>query len=177
MFFMDLGVIWGIWRVFVVKIEFLKSWASFWYGQTQFSLKNVVLGFLFLIKIAFWSICRKGVLLICKFSSNLVFPGGWRSQNEYGKPGDQYFIWKISLGLKKSVTGNSMLAQSNLALFPLVVSYFMSWRLVCPAALPARLPGWKSPGCTCLARLPGWARPVAARFLAASQWLIASYFD
>ena len=44
-----------------------------------------------------------------------------------------------------------------------------------PVALPARLPGWKSPGCTCLARLPGWDRPAAARLLAPTQQLVREH--
>ena len=47
LFLVVFGLILGIFGVFVVKIEFLRSGASFWYGQTRFLLNKMFPGFYF----------------------------------------------------------------------------------------------------------------------------------
>ena len=44
-----------------------------------------------------------------RFRQIWFFHGGWSSKNEYEKPGDQYFTWKM-LSILKNVSRNSMLA-------------------------------------------------------------------
>ena len=58
-----------------------------------------------------------------KCSSNIVFPSTGRSENEYGKPGDHYFMWNIWSILKESVPVDSTLAQNNFALLVYNIIY------------------------------------------------------